>query len=123
MGHALLKTPGGEELVVLPLAEYQRLVEDAEMLADIAAYDAVKKDSDEGLAQFLPAALVDRMIAGESPVRVWREHRGLTAAELAAAAGLSAAYVSQIETGSRAGTTKTLQALAEALSVELDDIA
>lgn len=119
----LLKTPGGEELVVLPLAEYQRLVEDAEMLADIAAYDAAKKDLDEGRGELLPAALVDRMIAGESPVRVWREHRGLTLAELATAAGLSAAYVSQIETGSRAGTTKTLQALAKALTVELDDIA
>ncbi|RYG09648.1 MAG: transcriptional regulator, partial [Caulobacteraceae bacterium] len=54
MGHALLKTPGGEELVVLPLAEYQRLVEDAEMLADIAAYDAAKKDLDEGRGELLP---------------------------------------------------------------------
>ena len=38
-------------------------------------------------------------------------------------AGLAQAYVSQVETGKRAGTVETLKKLASALRVALDDIA
>lgn len=31
----------------------------------------------------VPMEMVNRLIAGEHPVRVWREHRGMTSAELA----------------------------------------
>lgn len=122
MGHAVLKNPGGEELVVLPKSEYDRLVADAEMLADVAAYDSAMKGVAEGREEFIPIEMVDAMLNGESPVRVWRQHRALTIAQLAEKAGLSAAYVSQIETGTRAGRTETMRALAAALDVDLDDI-
>ena len=39
-----------------------------------------------GEEELLPAAMVDAILDGESRVRVWREHRGLTAAALAKAA-------------------------------------
>lgn len=122
MGHAVLKTPGGEELVVLPRAEYDRLVADAEMLADVAAHDAATKAVAEGREELVPAALADAMLAGENPVRAWRQYRGLTIARLAEVAGLSAAYLSQIETGTRAGTVETLGRIAFALAVDLDDL-
>ncbi len=122
MGHALLKTPGGEDLVVLPRAEYDRLVEDAAMLADIAAYDDAKARLSDGRDEPVPASVVDAMLAGQNPIRVWRRHRGLTITQLAGKAGLSAAYVSQIETGAREGRTETLHALAKALNVDLDDL-
>lgn len=122
MGHALLKTPGGEDLVVLPRADYDRLVADAEMLADVAAHDAATKAVAEGREEFVPVALVDAMLAGENPVRAWRRYRGLTIARLAEMAGLSAAYLSQIETSARAGTVDTLGRIAVALAVDLDDL-
>ena len=122
MGHALLKTPGGEDLVVLPRADYDRLVADAEMLADVAAHDAATKAVAEGREEFIPVALVDAMLTGENPVRAWRRYRGLTIARLAEMAGLSAAYLSQIETGARAGTVETLGRIAVALAVDLDDL-
>ncbi|MEY3293455.1 MAG: hypothetical protein RJB12_1226 [Pseudomonadota bacterium] len=122
MGHALLKTPGGEDLVVLPRADYDRLVADAEMLADVVAYDAATSAVADGREEFIPAALVDAVLAGENPVRAWRRYRGLTIAQLAEKAGVSAAYLSQIETGARAGTVETLGRIAIALAVNLDDL-
>ncbi len=122
MGHALLKTPGGEELVVLSRQEYDRLLEAAEMLDDVAAYDRAMKDLADGKTEAVPIALVDAILAGENPVRVWRQYRGLTLAELASQAGVSAPYLSQIETGARAGTVGTLGKLAKALKLDLDDL-
>lgn len=121
MDHARLRTPGGEDLVVLPKADYERLVEAAEMLADVAAYDAAKRDVDAG-AETIPASVVNALIEGQNPVRVWRRHRGLTLAALAEAAGLSQAYVAQIESGARTGRAETLRKLALALSVDLEDL-
>jgi transcriptional regulator with XRE-family HTH domain len=63
------------------------------------------------------------MLAGESKVRVWREHRGLAAKALAKAARIAPAYPSQIEAGDREGSVATLRKIAAALRVDLDDIA
>lgn len=43
--------------------------------------------------------------------------------EVAEASGLTRAYVSQIEAGSRVGTVDVLKRITEALGVELDDLA
>jgi transcriptional regulator with XRE-family HTH domain len=51
-----------------------------------------------------------------------RARRGLTQAQLAEAAGTSALYISQIETGSRSGGMRTMRKLAAALDVDPDDI-
>ena len=48
--------------------------------------------------------------------------RGLTQQQLADAAGISKAYLAQIESGKRQGNARGLQALAEALDIELDEI-
>jgi DNA-binding XRE family transcriptional regulator len=55
--------------------------------------------------------------------RVWREYRGLTIKALAEAAGLTPAYLSQIETGVREGTVETYKKIAAALRVKIDSIA
>jgi transcriptional regulator with XRE-family HTH domain len=47
----------------------------------------------------------------------------LTVKALAAAAGVTPAYLSQIETGAREGTIETLKKLSAALRVTIDDIA
>jgi transcriptional regulator with XRE-family HTH domain len=59
---------------------------------------------------------------GESPIRVWREHRKMTLDQLGAAAGLSKGYLADLETGKRAGPVETLQAIARALGVGLDGL-
>ena len=90
----------------------------AAALSDEALYDRAKAEGGE----FFPAEIVDRLLAGESPVRVYRKYRGLTQKQLAEAAGIDAVTLSQIETGRRAGSLKTLAAIAKALGVGAGDL-
>lgn len=116
------QTPSGDEMVVLLRADYEKLLDAAEMVADVAAFDEFQRALAAGEEEFMPFEMVDRMLAGESPIRVWRQHRGLTLDELAAEAGVAASYLSQIETGKRVGTVDKLQGIARALNLTLDDI-
>ena len=65
---------------------------------------------------------MDRLLAGENPIRVYRTYRRMTQKQLAEAAGINPVYLSQIETGKRAGSLKTLAAVAAALGVEPGDL-
>jgi DNA-binding XRE family transcriptional regulator len=58
----------------------------------------------------------------KSPLRFWRRRRGLTQAELAARAGLSQAYVAEIEAGPKDGGLKTMARIARTLDVAIDDL-
>jgi ribosome-binding protein aMBF1 (putative translation factor) len=111
-------TPNGETLVVLALEEYERLIDKA----DIAAADKVKADIAASRDELVPAEIVRRILAGENPIRVWRAHRGLSARDLAAATGLSAPYISEIESGKKEGSISAVKKIAEALKVDLDDL-
>ena len=92
--------------------------------ADAEAVRAHLARAERGEDDIVPADVMKRLLdPAESRVRVWREHRGLSAADLARRAGVSAAYLSQIETGARSASVKTLKALADALDVDLDDLA
>lgn len=117
-----ITTPGGGEMVVLAMEEYLRLVEAAEGHGDVEAYDLAKQRLANGEEELVPEAIVDRLLGGENPIRVWRDHRGLTGRALAEKAGIAPAYLSQIETGKREGTVDTLKALAAALEVKVDDL-
>lgn len=122
MNTQIITSPTGERLVVLAEAEYQALVEAAEETADVAAVRRFKDRLAAGKEELLPAEMVDRILDGESPVRVWRGHRGLSVKALAEKAGIAPAYLSQIETGKRDGTVATIKKLALALGVTVDDL-
>ena len=68
----------------------------------------------------IPVEMAKRLLAGEPPVRAWREHRGLSLRELARRAEVSAPLLSEIERGQKDGST--LARLARALGVDLDDL-
>ena len=76
--------------------------------------------SDEEL---VPEAFAKRLIAGENPLRVWREIRGVTQAALAIASGVNRVQIANIESGAKTGSVATLRKLADALGVRLDDLA
>ena len=84
-----------------------------------ALYDKAKT-ADDGFR--VPGEVVNAILNGAHPVKAWREHGDLTQDALAAKAGISTAYLCQIETGKRQGAVKTLKALAKALGVSLDDL-
>ena len=111
---------GRPAFAVIPWREYERLSDgEAEaLMSDEELYDLALAEGGESFS----ADFVDRLLAGENPVRAYRSHRGMTQGELAAAAGVHPVYLSQIETGKRTGSAKTLAAIAEALGVAVDDL-
>lgn len=123
MSVQFIETDDGKRLAVLPEADYRALIEAKEENDDLAAVRQFDARLARGEEELIPAAYVNRMIDGENKIRVWREYRGLTVKALAEAAGVTPAYLSQIETGAREGTIETLKKLSAALRVTIDDIA
>ena len=80
---------------------------------------AFLEDPDQEL---VPFDLVKRIAGGEHPVRVWRDYRDMKAGALAAAAGIAASYLSDIENGKKPGSVKAMKRLAAALNVTVDDL-
>ena len=112
----------GKQVVVIPADDYRVLLEKAEMLDDVAAYDRAKDALAAGDEELVPAAIVNAILDGENPVRVWRQHRGMSQVQLAEAADISQAYLAQIETRKREGTLGLYRSLADVLGVDLDDL-
>lgn len=110
------------DTVTIPRAEYERLVALAEDAADIAAVDAHAAALARGEIAYLPDAAVARLLAGEHPLKVVREHRGLTQQVLARAAAVDRSYLAEIETGRKPGSAAALGRLARALGVTIEDL-
>jgi len=121
-GPQIIETPGGDRMVILPLREYEQLCETAKDLADVQAFDEARHRLAAGEDELVPAEFAERILDGENPVRVWRDYRGLSVKDLAAKSGISSAYLSQIEGGSREGSISTMKALAKVLRLDLDDL-
>jgi DNA-binding XRE family transcriptional regulator len=116
------------DTVTLTRAEYEALlqqIEDAEDLATVATAEAREAalGKEAARADYLSIELVQRLSAGEHPIRIWRLHRGLTREALATAAGVSPSYLTEIETGRKPGSLQAIIKLAGALRVSVDDIA
>jgi DNA-binding XRE family transcriptional regulator len=116
-------TRKGKELAVIPVEDLQKLMDDAEMLADVKAYDAAKARLERGEDELIPLEITERRLAGENPVKVWREFRGLTQEGLAKASEVSRAMIAAIEAGHKKGGIATLKKLSVALKVDLDNLA
>jgi DNA-binding Xre family transcriptional regulator len=127
MPHQTIKTPNGEELVVLPRAEYDRLVSMAaagdEDLADVSAYDAAVAELDAGLASPLPVELSALLLKYKGRLAATRRWRGMSQTELAAKVGIGQGYLSDLENKRRKGPASTLARLAAALDVPVGWIA
>jgi hypothetical protein len=73
------KTPNGEDMIVLSKSDYEALLEKAELLEDVAAVDAYHRKLAAGEEEAIPEEFANRLIDGDSPIRVYRELRGLSA--------------------------------------------
>lgn len=122
MGEQVITTPSGERLVVLPEAEFLAMREALEDREDIEAVRAFERKLASGEEELIPAEFVNRILDGENKVRVLRSYRGLSSRDLAAASGLSAPYISEIENGKKEGSVSAMKRIAQALRFDLDDI-
>jgi DNA-binding XRE family transcriptional regulator len=107
----------------LPMDRLKKLMDDAEMLADVKTYDAAKGLIGQGEDELIPLEIIERRLAGESTLKIWREHRGLTQEGLARASLVSRPMIAAIEAGHKKGGIATLKRLAAALGVDLDHLA
>jgi len=116
-----ITTPAGDELVVLPRAEYEALLAAAaayeEDAADVAIYDARKAEIARGVDARLPPEVSAAMLRGDSLLKALRKWRDLTQLHLAFKTNIAQGYLSDIESGRRKGTDETLKAIAKALDV------
>lgn len=110
------------EMITIPLDEYKRMQAAVDDLADMQTFDRTMADLAAGREERVPAEYVRRMIAGESPLRVWRTYRGLTQSALARASGVNRVQIADIEAERKNGSVETLRKLAEALGVAVDDL-
>ncbi len=115
-------TPDGE-VAIVPRAEYERLKaleqEAQEDAGTARLVSRAKREVADG-APVLPKAVVDRLANGENPIRVLRQFRKETQAELAAAVGIAQNYLSDLETGNRKGPLELHQKIARSLGIPLD---
>lgn len=117
-----IKRDGKTEFVVLPVAEYEVLIEAVQDKMDQALISEFRNQLRSGEEETVPSHVAQALISGQSPVKIWREYRGMTQDALAKKTGISKAFLSQIETKKRNGGIKTLRALAEVLKVSVDDV-
>lgn len=118
----ILEHDGQPAFAVVPFETYQAMLSKLEDIDDIQDFDAITAALKDGSEEFLPADMVNRILNGESTVKVWREHRKLSQKELSEKSGVRASMLSQIETGKKSGSIDTLKKLATALNIDLDDL-
>ncbi|MCF3935025.1 helix-turn-helix transcriptional regulator [Acuticoccus sp. M5D2P5] len=110
------------DTVTIPREEYERLLAIAEDAKDIADADRIVAAVSSGDEETIPAEYVNRMVDGESPLRVFRDLRGFTQAHLAELSGVNRVMIANIEAGKRSGSIETMKRLATALSLTVDDL-
>lgn len=104
----------GRERVVMDITDYQNLV-------DARDHEVAMRDIAAG-AETLSEGEMDAYLATATPLAFWRKRAGKTQAALAQAAGVSQAFLAQIETGRRSGTVGVLARIARELGVRIDDL-
>ena len=119
----IIRTANGEELVVLPRAEYEALLgradQEAEDAEDVAIYDARKADVDAG-GIVLPEAVSAAMLRGDSRLKAIRKLRDMTQLHIEFKTGIGQGYLSDLESGRRTGTPETIAKLAKVLKVPVE---
>ena len=111
------------EIVTISKDEYLRLKAIEEDSFDLCRAAEVLERIKAGTEEFIPSAVVDRLLNGEEPpLKVWREHRRLSQAELARRSGVNRVQIIDIEAGRKTGSVATLKKLSTALKVDMDDL-
>ncbi|HFU0470708.1 TPA: helix-turn-helix domain-containing protein [Vibrio parahaemolyticus] len=105
----IIKQDGKPAFAVIPYDEYLALAENH------------KSDEDNGV--FIPHEVAkDILINGTSYIAAWRKHLGVSQTELATRMGIKQSAVSQMEKPDINPQRKTLEAVALALGIEVEQL-
>jgi len=114
----IITTPDGEELAVLPRAEYQRIMDALDAKEHAAAVAAVAAGTLETISDDEMGAL----LTAPTPLAFWRGKRGLTQRELARRMGISQSFYAEIEAGRKVGQPVLYKRASQALGVPMDGL-
>ncbi len=116
-----IRTPQGEELVVLPRRDYdalrEALAEAEEELADIAIADERRREMASQAEPVLPAEVSASIMQGKGRVAAFRLWRGLSLEQLSTASGLGVSRLTELEARRRELTEQDCTALVVALQI------
>jgi len=118
----IIRTPEGVEMVMLPKADYAVLLQALEDAEDILAVERSRARIAAGEEELITDAELDVYLDAPTPLAFWRKKRGLTQTALAKEAGVTQAYLSEIESGKKEARVGVLKQLAAALKVTVDEL-
>lgn len=110
------------EVVTIPKAEYLRLKSIEEDMSDLRSAAEVLDRIKAGEEELIPSSVMHRLLSGDPPLAVWREHRNISQTELARQSGVNRVQIIDIEGSRKTGSVVTLRKLAAALKVEIEDL-
>jgi len=103
------------------LVEFLEDIEDRAAMALVLAHEE-KVGKEVARRDYLTDDELRRILDDESPVKVWREKRGLTQRELAEQAEVSPSYLAEIETGKKPGSAAALRKLSRVLAIPMENL-
>lgn len=108
---------GKREYAIIPIELFERLVRASGGVGDAVPGEQARAAGDDPL---VPDPVAKAILEGAHPVKAWRKYRGLTQRMLAGGAGISKAFLSQIESRKRTGSIVVLSALGRMLEVPVN---
>ncbi len=110
-----IRSPSGDDMVVMSLADYEDIV-DAKAARDAKAAIA------SGEEEMLTEDEVKELLAAPTPLSFWRRKRNLRQGQIAEVLGFAQGYISDIENGRRHGGIKFYRRLVPLLGVPLESL-
>jgi len=122
--NAIILRPVREDAdtVTFNRSDFEALMEALEDAQDLAESREALARLQRGEEEAFPIELIEKILDGMSPVRAYRQYRGLTQQALAQAAGVSPSYLSEIEAGRKPGSVDAMVRIATVLRVAVDDL-
>ena len=121
MSVQFIQSPAGEEMAVLPRAEYEALVEAAGLddteAADTALFKERMAELEAGIVQKLPAEVSAAMLRGDSLLTALRKWRDMTQMQVNFHTNIGQGYLSDLESGRRRGSEEVLVLLAKCYKI------
>ena len=118
----IIRTPSGDEMVVLSRAEYEALLATAEEVLDDAEDLAIARrrwGEWNATGRLVTPPDVARMILdGHHVLEAFRNHRRISIDDLAQRAGIEPSRIRAIEAREMVGDTQTMDALADGLAID-----
>ena len=117
-----MATIGNKRYAMIPMDEYEDMMDDLQDMQEIGEILEIHRQIKTGEMPTYPASVVNALINGVNPVKVYREHKGLTQQELADKIGKSVAMIRKIENGESEASVSTMKAIANVLDTDVDSL-